>query len=278
MRAILRDLTHQKQLGQDGYIRIPGFLSSEELHNLQDAFKRYDPGISSRYYSTIDSFDPAYKRHVNEAIRMASSRSVRLIFQDYRPLTGNFVIKRKGRKSKVHMHFDISCVDELEAESCVLWLPLSDVNKENGVLQMLPGSHTFMNSVRGPGVRRYYESLYPEFEKNWMKPVPMLAGDGLIFLNRILHYSAPNTLSETRIGARIDMVPSGQAAIMYHWRKGMPEEIVAVYAIEDDFYEHFRKEQDPVGAAFLEYQRNGFEPWNTPKILEFLRSRKLNPA
>jgi hypothetical protein len=278
MRIVLRDFALQEQLLRDGFLRIPDFLCSQELASLRDAYQSYDPGISSKYYSTIDSYDAAYKRHVNQAIRQAAARSVEHYLQDYRPLTGNFVIKRKGRKSKVFMHFDISCVDEREAESCVLWLPLADVGRENGVLQMLRGSHTFMNPVRGPGVKRFYESLYDEFEKSWMEPVPMRAGDGLIFFNRILHYSAPNTVSETRVGARIDLIPAEWKALMYFWRKGIPEDMVAVYAIEDDFYEHFRKEQEPVGATLLGFQPNVFEPWPAGRVREFLQARRLNPV
>ncbi len=278
MRIVLRDFAQQEQLLRDGFLHIRDFLSPQELESLREAYRSYDPGISSKYYSTIDSYDAAYKRHVNQAIRQAAARSLAQYFLDYRPLTGNFVIKRKGRKSKVYMHFDISCVDEREAESCVLWLPLADVDRDNGVLQMLPGSHTFMNPVRGPGVRRYYESLYGEWEKNWMQPVPMKAGDGLIFLNRILHFSAPNTVAETRVGARIDLVPAEMQALMYYWRKGIPEDMVAVYAIQDDFYEQFRKEQEPVGATLLGFQPNVFEPWPEPRIREFLQARRLNPV
>lgn len=277
-RPILTDKSGNASLLRDGYIVVSNFLSAEEIQGLRLAYDSYDPGISSRYYSTIDSWDRGYKHHVNLAIRQAAMRSVAQVFNHYRPLTGNFVIKRKGRKSKVYMHFDISCVDERQHESCVLWLPLMDVDLENGALQMMAGSHRFMNPIRGPGVRRYYESLYGEFERNWMTPVPMKAGDALIFLNRILHYSPPNRSRLPRIGARIDMIPTEAQAIMYHWQKGTPQDFVEVYAIDDDFYEYFRKEKAPVGAHLLRLEENRFEELAPKQLLNQLLAGNLISA
>ena len=259
MRPILHDPERNRNLLEQGYVVLKQFLNQHRLAQLQSVYRDYDPNIRSKYYSTIDSYDASYKRHVNQGIRASIASGLEEHFDQFRPLTGNFVVKRKGRKSKVHMHFDISCVDEALFESCVLWMPLSDVDVHNGVLQMLPGSHRFMNPVRGPGVKRYYEGLYKTFERKFMVPVPMQAGDALVFLNRILHFSAPNRHSEERVAARIDLVPLEAKALMYHWDKSIPEDEVAVYAIADDFYEQFRKEQDPLGAQFLEYRKNHFQ-------------------
>lgn len=271
MRPILRDPGSNVRLLDQGYVVLKQFLGQETYAQLQTVYQDYDPQIRSKYYSTIDSCDSAYKRHVNQGIRKTIASGLAKHFERYRPLTGNFVVKRKGRKSKVHMHFDISCVDEAQFESCVLWMPLSDVHLDNGVLQMLPGSHRFMNPVRGPGVKRYYEGLYKTFERKFMVPVPMQAGDALVFLNRILHYSAPNRQSEERIAARIDLVPQEAPALMYHWDKSIPKDEVAVYAIADDFYEQFRKEQDPVGAQFLEFRKNPFTELPKKQLLHALQ-------
>lgn len=277
-RSIFRDPDLQEQMIRLGYVHIPGFLNAQELDGLRRAYQEYDPGISRRYYSTIDSYDPVYKHHVNVAIRTAASRSAERVLADYRPLTGNFVIKRKGRKSKVHMHFDISCIDEEQMESCVLWMPLADVTEANGALQMMPGSHRFMNKIRGPGVRRYYEPLYSEFERHWMKVVPMKAGDALLFINRLLHYSPPNQDSETRVAARIDFIPREADALMYYWRPGMLEQDVAVYHIEDDFYEHFRKEQEPLGASFVGYRSNRFRELSRSELLSRIQQGQFVTA
>lgn len=269
-RNILNDDTLNAQMLEQGYVHLEGFLNADELEFIRNAYKSYDPNIHRQYYSTIDSADNNYKSHVNQSIRKAISRSSGIYLNHYVPMTGNFVVKTKGKKSKVNMHFDISCVDEEEFESCVVWIPLTDVDAQNGALQMLKGSHKFMNKVRGPGVKRFYEELYPYFEKNMMTVVPMKAGDALVFLNRALHFSAPNSSESPRVSMRIDMVPEEAQTIMYYWEKWLPGNMVEVYKIGLDFYENFVKESKPVGAILMAYKENIYNELSKEELLKYI--------
>ncbi len=270
VRKIFREDTFNTQIENDGFVVFKNFLNSEELEFIRNAYQSYDPNIDRKYYSTIDSSDPNYKNHVNQSIRKAISRSAEIYLNDYVPMTGNFVVKTKGKKSKVNMHFDISCVDESKYESCVVWIPFSDVDANNGALQMLRGSHKFMNKVRGPGVKRYYEELYDYFEKSHMTLVPMKAGDALVFINRSLHYSAPNNADSPRVSLRIDMVPKDVQTIMYYWDKFLPKEMVEVYEIGLDFYENFVKETRPEGAKPIGHKENKHIELSKEELLKYI--------
>lgn len=269
-RRIFNDDALDAQIRELGYVMVPGFLNADELAFIRKAYADYDPNIHRQYYSTIDSKDNNYKSHVNQSIRKSISRSAQQYLNRYVPMTGNFVVKTKGKKSKVNMHFDISCVDEDKFESVVIWVPLTDVDAQNGALQMLQGSHKFMNKVRGPGVKRFYEDLYPYFEKNLMTVVPMKAGDGLVFLNRALHYSAPNESDNARVSMRIDMVPEDAQTVMYYWDKFLPDNMVEVYEIGLDFYENFVKESKPVGARPVAYKENVYHELSKEQLLDYI--------
>lgn len=79
--------------------------------------------------------------------------------------------------------------------SLVLWLPLVDIDKSLGALEIVPGSH-----LRGLLSTRLDESfgvVDDIAEEEWV-PVPVSAGDGLLFSTFLIHRSGNNTTRSIR--------------------------------------------------------------------------------
>lgn len=79
-----------------------------------------------------------------------------------------------------------------------VWIPLVDVDENNGCLYVMPGSHTWglLNGKRGA------DNLMITFEdvEKRAKPtaLPMSQGDILFFSNLLFHSSKPNTTDKVR--------------------------------------------------------------------------------
>lgn len=85
------------------------------------------------------------------------------------------------------------------AVSC--WVALDDCTRENGCLQMVPGSHRggVVSHVRDEG------AIHPHLPDRTVDPaksrfIEMRAGSGVFFTGTTWHYSAPNRSEDRRLG------------------------------------------------------------------------------
>lgn len=76
------------------------------------------------------------------------------------------------------------------------WIPLVDVPIERGCLQVLPGSHKYGLVEHGTGTgNRIAPERFPPGER---LPLPIKAGDMILFHNYVLHAAVPNTSDAIR--------------------------------------------------------------------------------
>lgn len=89
--------------------------------------------------------------------------------------------------------------------SLAAWLAIDDATTANGCLEVIPGSHKQLL----PSISRTQDG---EFDSRVADihvagrprvPIELRAGEFLLFRNKILHYSAPNTSSRRRLGLAI---------------------------------------------------------------------------
>ena len=115
-----------------------------------------------------------------------------LLLDHYKTFTASYVIKRAGLQNIVPPHQDWSFVDEREFCSATVWVPLMDVNKNNGALGVIPGSHRLLNypcsspSHKPSILSDHAFTLFP-----FVEIVDMKAGEALIFDNRLVHALRP---------------------------------------------------------------------------------------
>jgi phytanoyl-CoA hydroxylase len=76
------------------------------------------------------------------------------------------------------------------------WIPLIDVPEERGCLQVLPGSHRYGLVEHGAGAgNRVPAERFPPGEA---RPLPVKAGDVILFHNYVLHAAVPNVSDAIR--------------------------------------------------------------------------------
>src|SRR5579863_3158934 len=154
MRKVFNDPDLQKQFDRDGYVRVP-FISQEKVQRLMQAFFDTLPksggAMTPSDVSTVDvpeiTYDftfidknPEYKSLVFDIIAKEFASGVEKHLANYKPIIANF-IRKKTAGGEVPLHQNWAFVEERKCTSVSIWCPLVDSTKENGTLQVVPGSH-----------------------------------------------------------------------------------------------------------------------------------------
>lgn len=230
--GILRDPVMNDRLISDGFIVLP-MLSEAQVEDFRALYRKWHPADPDAFYKSYFSPDPVYKQEVEEAIMEAFAPRLGDYFLDHEAFGAMFVVKPKGDNGHIPPHQDWSFVDETKHWSLNTWCPLTDTTGDNGNIQMLPGSHLLMETVRGFGTPEYYAHLYDAIAPR-LKDVPMAAGEAVFFYHGIVHCSTYNTKEDARVSLGMSLVQKGVPIIYHHLREG--EAFAERFVVDTDFF------------------------------------------
>ena len=81
-------------------------------------------------------------------------------------------------------------------DSCVVWLPLTDITKELGALEVIPGSH--LGGLLDAEMADGYGHIEDEVDTDRMQSIEVQRGDALFFSALLLHRSGTNVTDSIR--------------------------------------------------------------------------------
>jgi hypothetical protein len=252
---ILVDDAKNHLLENDGYAIVP-FLSSEEIKALTDFFYKHHADLPEGMYASSHAGDFDFRKKMNEEIQRICKRAFDITFQHTTALGATFMVKSKGENGSLHPHQDWSIVDEKHFFSYNVWLPLVDVNEENGTLLILPNSHQISENIRGLNIPSSFENVINEVW-NYLVPINMKAGEALIYDHRLLHASSINKTETPRLVIVYGIIPQ-QASMRYFFGNGNQ---IEEYACNPKFYFNENILQGPSGLKQLSVTEN-----NNPSI------------
>ena len=230
MQQILKDSALDEALLTQGFVVVP-FLDSRQVQELLHFFEDNHPSAIPGFYATAHCADIAFRKKMNDQIQTVFAPSIENYFQQCRPLGGSYVVKSKTQEERLQPHQDWNIVDETKHRSFNIWVPLVDLNPQNGAIRVLPGSHMWLENYRGPQIQ---DSLFESNELIWqhMTTLQMKAGEALIYDHRLYHASYPNQTSELRIATVFGIIPEN--AEMYYYFGN--ENSVDVYQSNLEFF------------------------------------------
>jgi hypothetical protein len=229
-QQILSNLQLDKLLLKDGYV-VVSFLNPSTIAQLKSFFSAHHPNGIDGFYATAHAQDIAFRNSMNDEIRRNFEEPISKYFHDCRPLGGSFVVKSKTNTNRLHPHQDWNIVDENKFRSFNIWVPLIDLNQSNGAIRVMPRSHKWIKSFRGPNIPDNFDNVR---EHIWSKMIPlhMKAGEALIYDHRLFHASDPNQTNELRIAAVFGIIPQN-AEMLYYFGK---VDKIEVYESSVDFF------------------------------------------
>lgn len=229
----LSDSTLAEQLARDGFIHVP-FLSSTEVARLRSLWDHLGCDDFSGIYSNVHALDPAINRHVDEVITDVFTPAFERLFLGARLAGASFLAKGVGPNSASTPHQDWNNVDEAHSLSLSIWVPLVDVDENNGALQVIPGTHRLRRSVRSLDTPSLYLDFTDELDP-LLRAVPAGSGDAVIYAHNLFHGSKPNKTSQPRVCA-VSGVVGSDTPLIHHRRVTSVPDTFDVFEVDRDFY------------------------------------------
>ncbi|MBL4709580.1 MAG: phytanoyl-CoA dioxygenase family protein [Flavobacteriales bacterium] len=231
-KAIFQNTEHQKQFDKDGFIKLKLF-DTETIAKLALLCSQHFPDNSEYFFSSSYLNDFELKQKIsNQIIALISSRFDEY-FSDYRPIGSAFLIKGKGPKSEMPMHQDWTIVDESQFYALNVWIPLIETDEKNGTLEVMKGSHKWLNSKRAPTLPFPFEGQQEKIKQH-LSPINTQLGEVVVLNQALIHYSKPNLSEQIRPAITVGVVSKAATLGLYYWDKEKADGL-ELFEQEDNF-------------------------------------------
>lgn len=255
-KNIFKNILLENKFEKDGYITLD-LLDKEALQNLFQLLNELaqmkdesNVQIKSSYELSFFNSDASYKRLVFDKVYAFFKPYLDSILDNYEPLIINLFNKKPGT-GEVPLHQNWTFVDESKYTSVSVWIPLCDVSRKNGTLEMSPGTHKNLSAYRSPSIPWVFSGLEKVIKKNYMKPLELKVGQIAILDDAILHYSGENKSDKDRGTIQLIMKPKEAKAIHYYCENIKHGEL-EVFEVTPDFFTTFDMRLKPSGVPVIE--------------------------
>ncbi|MEL7209184.1 MAG: phytanoyl-CoA dioxygenase family protein, partial [Actinomycetota bacterium] len=172
----LRDEALRAAFDRDGYV-VVDLLPPDVVAELLDVYERLDSGIDTGYYPSLMSSDDAYKAEAHRLVTDLVWPHFGSLLVDFTPLLGVFMVKHGGPDTEVVPHQDWIVAGGSPRPTMNAWAPLTPVDAETGEMRVLPGSHHWLEGLRGsPVFPTQWEAVYERVRDELMVTVPLEVG------------------------------------------------------------------------------------------------------
>jgi hypothetical protein len=214
-RAVFQDPTHEAAFATDGFV-VVDVLDDAQVREVREIFDRLCPDPSAQFLASMAWPDRAYPTAVDREVRPIVAPGVLAHLVGYRDVFGSYVSKGRGDENTVDLHQDWNFVDEDRFRSVLAWVPLIDTDETNGTLAVVPGTHRAVETLRGsPDIPTPYVDEHDLIRERFLQPVPLRAGQAILYDGALLHGSSPNRTSDVRPAFGLVSVP--EEAELLHW-------------------------------------------------------------
>jgi hypothetical protein len=242
---VFADPRIERDFTRDGYTVLP-LLDENEVGRLKAAYAENVPELPDPIFMTGVDTDLARRKRLGERLYEVLGPPLARLMPELTVVTGrNFVVKRGADDAgRMLMHQDFTFVDQNVDRGVHVWVPLVDVNHENGCLKVSPGSHRLINRIAAVGaLLTPYDEVREVFEAECTLSVPMKAGEAFIFDERTMHGSEPNKIPADRPAANIAFVRRGLKQRIHFVNPETPG-VLDVYEVDHEFAIQYSNTQD----------------------------------
>ena len=263
MQQIFKDPEHQAHFDRNGWLVVP-LLEEAEVKRLYDFYQELPATDLPDYgfHVSLDKASMEYKEKVMTELKEVIGPRLEKYFTNYRVFTAAYVVKEHNPKGVVPPHQDWTFVDESKFQSMTVWTALVDTNMDNGCMGVINGSHKYWDYLRASPspqcktpISDHMFTLFP-----YLQLKPMKAGEALIFDNRTIHASPPNTTEVPRLAAGIG-VTQADAELYHHYllpNKDQTE--VERFKVSMDWFKHYNN------GRLSDMYNNGERPSDTESV------------
>jgi len=277
---VFRDSTMAEVLHQEG-LTVESFLSAEQIEALRALYQAshtLSDEQGGMFYS-LYSQDLAYREKIHQEVHQILKPTLEHWFKGYKNVINSFVVKLPGKASEFAIHQDTTALDETKFSPLSVWIPLWDVTPENGAMCMVPGSHKLFSPYRGISFPFPFQGAN-QTVRDYLEPVPVKAGEAVLFDPRVLHNSLPNLSDKPRIALICGIFP--QEADFNICFKESPDSPIEIWQQEDDFllkYPNFLHHchDRPVSGKIVQQVEDRYPNLNDDSLKALLTEAGIEP-
>lgn len=218
-RPLLADPALQERLKTVGYAVLPPMIPADELERLVaigfDLTQRLEEPWGELFLAVGRISDAALRQEVTDAAGDIVRPYLEPLFLPHVDVLGApLQVKPSSAASRLDPHQDASLLDEADDLGVYCWIPLTDVDAENGWLEVVPGSHRLGNVQRTLNVPWQFAGQADVFRPHSVG-LEMPAGSLCLFDAALVHGSPPNLTEEIRFALNCFAKP--KASPMVHF-------------------------------------------------------------
>ncbi|HXH17776.1 MAG TPA: phytanoyl-CoA dioxygenase family protein [Chitinophagales bacterium] len=209
-------------------------LSENEIAFLMEAFHRFHHHGNEIPPFTLCSPDYYLKKETALFLKNYFIPKFDALFRFYRITGANFYYKAPHSSvNVVPPHQDWTFVDEKVSSSINIWIPLTDVNKENGAYHVIEGSHRWEFTYRGSNIPSACKGMQYNFDD--LKYIPLSKGEAIIYDHRLIHATPPNVSGSARIAIVLNALPL-DAQLIHCIQPDRNSNAIDIYEVDEEFY------------------------------------------
>lgn len=247
---------------EEGYA-IFQLLTPEHITYLTKIFYDHHEQEPDGFYASTHIQDKVLRKTLSDHIRKVIASVAPSIFLNIEVLGGAFIAKAPGNKGILPLHQDWNIVDEKQARSYNLWIPLVDVSPQNGTMKILPKSHIKQENYRGPGIPSLFQNITEVVDEH-MLSLNMKAGEALLYDHALWHSSPKNNTDQLRLCVVLGAIPKN-TPLKYYAPK---ENKIAEFNSNVDFFFDHDYDQGANHLEFNQFVTHDTEPCTRDAFLE----------
>jgi hypothetical protein len=226
---MLKDGLIEKNLRRDGYA-VVGKIGEDDLTKLIEFHRGMKGGATDFYYSLLNNSYSANKE-ILDTQKAILKPFFEAHFSNYRTLTESYLIKPAQTENELLLHQDWCYTDEDKYQAYNVWIPLTDVNEENGALFFLKGSHLWFNNKRSGSLHTARISSQNGPIARNIVTAQMQKGEVILFNPAAFHGSWPNRSLQDRVIATTTVMDI-DAPFLYYQKAS--EDEIDVFHLDDE--------------------------------------------
>jgi ectoine hydroxylase-related dioxygenase (phytanoyl-CoA dioxygenase family) len=238
IRIRFKDAAMEEDFERDGYVVIKNMAAKEDVKQMLALFNRHYKAPEEKVvaWNTAAMLGEEEKNHISVELMKTLSLALNTYIEDYTPHFAYFLTKPAEKTAtNISMHRDASAVDEKQSEYLIFWMPLIDLNENNGCLYIMPGSNKLFLYELPFAVDWPYKHLLKDLEA-YKVDLKLSAGDAVIFSGKTLHGSYPNASDSPRPAVCCGLIDPVTQLLYYYYNRD--NNTVETYEVGPDFFLH----------------------------------------
>jgi hypothetical protein len=277
LSEVFLDAGLNQSFEHDGFVVLQNFYTEADIEAVAKVYYAlYKEVAADGMWASNYAYSEEYQRPLTDLLMEISVPKLQRWFNDCRIITGVIMDKFKGPSSESLPHRDWTITDETKYDGWLIWSPLQDITRDNGMLYALPGSHKRFYGVQA-AVTPWPYLPFTDIIKKYSRELLLRRGDAVVYSNRLIHGSYPNTTNERRPIITMGCLQREADLLYFYKDKQQANALIEIYKVHDiSFFHQHDHQTRPKDLKLLGTTLDGYERFTAQSFEQACRELANN--